>query len=224
MDGLIPAQAVSAATTLEGVVGTAIPNQTVVNQTYLNEFYGRNNYTVTVEGLPSGLSYNSRNNRIQGTPRESTHGVARVTVTIKGAAGTDKENIGCSVTLNYTFLDGGELYLKEKAELLAKIAELEAKLQELGEGVLDGKSAYEIALEHGFEGTVEEWLESLKGAPGATGPAGPAGPEGPQGPAGSDGANGEGGCGSVVGLGVAAVVPFVILGGYIILRRKHSAK
>ena len=46
MDGLIPAQAVSAATTLEGVVGTAIPNQTVVNQTYLNEFYGRNNYTV----------------------------------------------------------------------------------------------------------------------------------------------------------------------------------
>ena len=114
--------------------------------------------------------------------------------------------------------------MKEKAELLAKIAELEAKLQELGEGVLDGKSAYEIALEHGFEGTVEEWLESLKGAPGATGPAGPAGPEGPQGPAGSDGANGEGGCGSVVGLGVAAVVPFVILGGYIILRRKHSAK
>lgn len=26
----------------------------------------------------------------------------------------------------------------------------------------DGKSAYEIAVEHGFEGTEEEWLESLK--------------------------------------------------------------
>jgi len=26
--------------------------------------------------------------------------------------------------------------------------------------------AYRIALEHGFQGTVEEWLESLKGAPG----------------------------------------------------------
>lgn len=25
-----------------------------------------------------------------------------------------------------------------------------------------GKSAYEIAVEHGFVGTVEEWLESLK--------------------------------------------------------------
>ena len=31
---------------------------------------------------------------------------------------------------------------------------------------LDGKSAYEIAVEHGFVGTEEEWLESLKGADG----------------------------------------------------------
>lgn len=28
---------------------------------------------------------------------------------------------------------------------------------------LDGKSAYQIALENGFEGTEEEWLESLEG-------------------------------------------------------------
>lgn len=26
----------------------------------------------------------------------------------------------------------------------------------------DGKSAYEVALDNGFEGTEEEWLESLK--------------------------------------------------------------
>ena len=32
-----------------------------------------------------------------------------------------------------------------------------------------GKSAYEIAVEHGFEGTEEEWLESLKGEPGPPG-------------------------------------------------------
>ena len=31
-----------------------------------------------------------------------------------------------------------------------------------GEGA-PGKSAYEIAVENGFEGTEEEWLESLKG-------------------------------------------------------------
>ena len=32
----------------------------------------------------------------------------------------------------------------------------------------DGASAYEIAVKHGFEGTEEEWLESLKGADGYT--------------------------------------------------------
>lgn len=30
----------------------------------------------------------------------------------------------------------------------------------------DGKSAYEVAKEHGFTGTVTEWLESLKGSGG----------------------------------------------------------
>ena len=30
----------------------------------------------------------------------------------------------------------------------------------------NGKSAYEIAVENGFEGSVEEWLESLKGKDG----------------------------------------------------------
>lgn len=33
----------------------------------------------------------------------------------------------------------------------------------------DGKSAYEIAVSHGFEGTEEEWLASLKGDPGENG-------------------------------------------------------
>lgn len=36
-------------------------------------------------------------------------------------------------------------------------------------GGAGGKSAYEIAVEHGFEGTEKEWLESLKGQPGAPG-------------------------------------------------------
>ena len=38
-----------------------------------------------------------------------------------------------------------------------------------------GYSAYEVAVQNGFEGTIDEWLESL------IGPAGPTGPEGPQG-------------------------------------------
>ena len=54
----------------------------------------------------------------------------------------------------------------------------------------DGKSAYEIAVDNGFEGTEQEWLESLKGEPGEPGepgeqgPQGLAGADGPQGPAG----------------------------------------
>lgn len=41
-----------------------------------------------------------------------------------------------------------------------------------------GKSAYEIAVDHGYEGTEEEWLQSLHGAQGAQGPEGPQGPQG----------------------------------------------
>ena len=44
-----------------------------------------------------------------------------------------------------------------------------------------GKSAYEIAVEHGYVGTEEEWLASLHGATGAQGPQGERGPQGEQG-------------------------------------------
>ncbi len=43
------------------------------------------------------------------------------------------------------------------------------KIEEAGEQGRDGKSAYEIAVAHGFTGTEEEWLDSLKGKDG-TGP------------------------------------------------------
>ena len=39
----------------------------------------------------------------------------------------------------------------------------------------NGKSAFEIAVDNGFEGTEKEWLESLKGPQGEMGPQGPAG-------------------------------------------------
>src|SRR5690625_5312840 len=57
----------------------------------------------------------------------------------------------------------------------------------------DGKSAYEIAVEQGFEGDVDEWLESLKGERGEQGLQGP---QGEQGPAGQDGTNGADGVGT----------------------------
>lgn len=63
-------------------------------------------------------------------------------------------------------------------------------------GTLDGLlvrgySAYAIAVEHGFTGTVEEWLASLKGETGDTGPAGPQGIQGIQGIQGPKGDKGD---------------------------------
>lgn len=53
-----------------------------------------------------------------------------------------------------------------------------------------GKSAYAIAVAHGYTGTESEWLESLrgpKGVQGDDGPEGPRGPRGVQGPQGEPG-------------------------------------
>ena len=45
----------------------------------------------------------------------------------------------------------------------------------------DGKSAYQLAVEGGFNGTEAEWLASLEGPQGARGPKGPRGIPGPPG-------------------------------------------
>ena len=42
----------------------------------------------------------------------------------------------------------------------------------------DGKSAYEVAVDNGFVGTEQEFIESLKGEQGPQGPMGPQGPRG----------------------------------------------
>lgn len=73
----------------------------------------------------------------------------------------------------------------------------------------DGKSAYEVAVEDGFEGTESQWLSSLIGPQGPTGlmgpqgvqglqgergfqgPTGVAGPQGPMGPSGANGLDGK---------------------------------
>lgn len=53
-----------------------------------------------------------------------------------------------------------------------------------------GKSAYAIAVAHGFKGTEQEWLNSLQGIQGPQGEPGPKGEDGAQGPKGEDGAQG----------------------------------
>ena len=66
---------------------------------------------------------------------------------------------------------------KETAKgLQTKLEELSREWQELNTSITDklstikdGKSAYELAKEHGYVGTVEEWLASLKGVKGDAG-------------------------------------------------------
>lgn len=60
-----------------------------------------------------------------------------------------------------------------------------------GGGGADGKSAYEIAVENGFEGDETAWLASLKGEKGDTGAQGATGPRGPQGEQGEQGPKGD---------------------------------
>lgn len=57
----------------------------------------------------------------------------------------------------------------------------------------DGKSAYEIAVEHGFVGTEEQWLASLKGSDGAPGRDGEDGHDGAPGSPGTPGTAGADG-------------------------------
>lgn len=56
-----------------------------------------------------------------------------------------------------------------------------------GEDGIDGKSAYQLAVDGGFVGTETEWIASLKGE---TGPIGPVGPQGKTGKTGATGATG----------------------------------
>ena len=54
----------------------------------------------------------------------------------------------------------------------------------------DGKSAYELAVEQGYEGTIAEWLASLKGERGEQGIQGERGEQGIQGERGEQGIQG----------------------------------
>ena len=61
-------------------------------------------------------------------------------------------------------------------------------LSACGNKTITGKSAYEIAVENGFEGTESEWLDSLKGTDGRNGTDGKDGRNGIDGEDGKDNA------------------------------------
>ena len=84
-------------------------------------------------------------------------------------------------------------------ELIADLREADNEIMEMIENIQinsgvageNGKSAYEIALDNGFEGTEAEWLNSLVGPMGPQGEQGIQGEVGPMGPQGEQGIQGE---------------------------------
>ena len=89
-------------------------------------------------------------------------------------------------TLKFFGVDFEVFPSPETAEIESKdeFTLLESKIEEvnkiIAEGIetAQGKSAFEIAVENGFVGTVEEWLESLVGARGDPGVKGDPGTDG----------------------------------------------
>ena len=90
----------------------------------------------------------------------------------KGYQGTQEEFYATFSELTKTMNS-----TKETAKgLQDKLEEVNREWQELNTSITDklstikdGKSAYELAKEHGYVGTTEEWLASLKGVKGDTG-------------------------------------------------------
>lgn len=78
-----------------------------------------------------------------------------------------------------------EIYSPDEYEAiineLSKIIKDNTEAMNRINGFEDGKSAYEIAVEKGFVGSEEDWLESLKGADGQQGVAGQDGKDGEDG-------------------------------------------
>ncbi len=82
-----------------------------------------------------------------------------------------------------------------------------------GTGV-DGKSAYEVAVDNGYTGTEVQWLASLKGADGKDGVNGTDGKDGVNGADGKDGINGADGKDGVNGTDGKSAYEVAVDNGY----------
>lgn len=105
---------------------------------------------------------------------------------------TENEALGTVVksSANGEIADAQEATPDVLDSLLADMAEIRSMGGVAG---LDGKSAYEIAVEHGFAGTEVQWLTSLMGSDGADGRDGRDGIDGRDGRNGVDGTDGQDG-------------------------------
>ena len=101
------------------------------------------------------------------------------------------------------------------AQLIAKIADVHD-----GKDGVDGKSAYQIAVDNGYPGTEQAWLASLNGdkgdtgEPGAAGEKGEPGEKGDTGAAGKDGRDGTDGTAGRDGANGASAYEIAVQHGY----------
>lgn len=91
----------------------------------------------------------------------------------------------------FVMIDTGNVENEEDSRLYLKgDAEWKFISDLSGAQGIQGLSAYQVAVQHGFEGTEAEWLISLKGEKGETGPKGDKGDTGERGPQGLQGERG----------------------------------
>lgn len=99
-------------------------------------------------------------------------------------------------TGQFVMIDTGDVENEEDSRLYLKGNTEWKFISDLsGAQGIQGLSAYQIAVQHGFEGTEAEWLISLKGEKGIQGDQGERGPQGPQGQIGPQGPKGDTGSG-----------------------------
>ena len=96
------------------------------------------------------------------------------------------------IRVNNTILADAEISPESEGTIPELLKDAKEALDEAAEAIaqMRGKSAYEIAVDNGFIGTEQEWLESLKGAAGAKGDKGDKGDKGEKGEPGEKGEQG----------------------------------
>lgn len=72
------------------------------------------------------------------------------------------------IHVNESILDDAQVTPESEGTIPDLLKEAEEQLERV-KTLKDGKSAYEVAVDNGYEGNEEEWLNSLKGLPGPPG-------------------------------------------------------
>ena len=144
-------------------------------------------------------------NRVLGTedtscflPAELTAGTVKMSLFGYDAEATETVRATTVVKTLHIRLSGFEGENSNVPPTPDLYQQLLQKIQSASKGT-DGKSAFEIAIEHGFVGTEAEWLESLKGVDGKDGVNGKDGCDGRNGVDGLPGKDGKDGADGLPG-------------------------